>query len=89
MTQSPRMQTRKQNRGGRTFPDNHAVTGMKEGYARQKQKKGHPSRGLVTPTISSMLRYRFALGAKGDENVFSISFIVTGSLMPSENGPPP
>lgn len=79
------METRKQNRGGRTFPNNHAVTGMKEGYARQKE--GHPSRGLVTRTISGMLRYRFALWGEGGENVFSMSFIVTGILMPSENAP--
>lgn len=64
MTQSPRMETRKQNRGGRTFPNNRAVTGMKEGYARQKPKEGHPSRGLVTRTIRSMLRYRFVMGMK-------------------------
>lgn len=78
MTQSPSTETRKQDGGGTVAARSacvnrqSAVLGMKEGYARWEQEGAHPSRGLVTRTISTMLCYRFALKAKEIKTCFQL-----------------
>lgn len=78
MTQSPSMETRKQDGGGTVAARSACVhrqfcrSGDEGRKARWERKGARPSQGLVTRTISTMLWYRFALKAKVIKKCFQL-----------------
>lgn len=93
MTQSPSMETGKQDGGGTVAARSTCVHRQfrrsgDEGRLREMRANGSPSvSGFGHTRNQHHALISICPQGQGDKNVFSISFIVTGSLMPSEKPP--